>query len=156
MKTLAAFALLLLTVASCGGPAAEPAPPEIIWGRDVCVECGMILSDPRFAAAYHHSGEDRFFDDIGDMIAYGLRTEELWVTTPAWVHDYHSAIWVEAAAAQFVVAPGLATPMGHGIAAFADPAAARALAAEFGGGVLTWEDLLARPPADEISHEHEG
>lgn len=155
MKALV-YAVLTLLVAACGGDMTERNPPQIHMGRDMCLECGMIISDPRYAAAYEYEGDDRFFDDIGDLIAYGLRNGELSATIPVWVHDYHSEAWLPAAEASFVMASDFATPMGHGITAFVDPKDAAAFSEGFGGAVLTWEDLLARPPAGEISHKHEG
>jgi copper chaperone NosL len=148
--------VLAVALAACGAGATAPVPPDIDWGRDICLECGMILSDPRFVGAYEYRGDDRFFDDIGDMIAYGVRTGELSSSTPAWVHDFRSGIWIDAASAHYVAAERLVTPMGHGLAALADPAQAEALAQEFGGAVLTWDDLLVRPPFGETSRQYEG
>ena len=46
-------------------------PPDIVYGRHICLECGMIISEERVAAAYEWEGEDRVFDDIGDMLIHG-------------------------------------------------------------------------------------
>ncbi len=51
LKVLLFLALALLA-AGCAQGTAEIKPPEIRYGEDVCVECKMIISDPRFAAAY--------------------------------------------------------------------------------------------------------
>jgi copper chaperone NosL len=134
-------------LAGCARGSAEPAPPEIRYGEDICQECQMIISDPRFAAGYAYEiGPGRYqslaFDDIGDMLAHAARHPEHAVV--AWyVHDYHSQEWLDATQAIYVRSSALHTPMGHGLAAFADPAAAQALAAERGGTVLTWEELTA-------------
>ena len=44
--------LAALALAGCSPrQAGEPQPPEIVYGRDVCDRCGMIMDEPRFAAA---------------------------------------------------------------------------------------------------------
>lgn len=144
-----AFALVL---PACGEGEGAPAPPAIALGRDMCVECGMIISDPAFAAAYEVDGADRIFDDIGDMVAYGLRTGELTATTPAWVHDQPTATWIEASAAWFVVDTGTATPMGHDLVAFAEYQAALSLADDHGGRLLSWDAVLAEHAAPTQDH----
>ena len=51
-----------LSGAGVGVPAAacaaegDPRPPEIAYGHDMCELCGMIISDPRFAAAMISGG----------------------------------------------------------------------------------------------------
>lgn len=60
---------LAFLAAACGNQAsAEPAPPTIHYGEDTCDFCGMIISEERFAAGYlTQAGEERIFDDIGNM-----------------------------------------------------------------------------------------
>lgn len=148
------LALLLAALASlvavgCGAAPADPlAPPEIVYGEDVCDECRMIIDDERFAAAMIVSvdGEPqpRRFDDIGDMIAHAERQPELEVLR-WYVHDLETLDWLDATTARYVRADPsrLPTPMGFGLAAFAEPARAEAFAAETQGEVLGFEELLA-------------
>lgn len=131
---------LVTIVAACGGSEAS-GPPEISYGRDVCDECHMIISEARFAASYRLDGETRKFDDIGDMVVYGLRNEEL-DDASAWVHDYDTEEWVEAVRATFVRARGLETPMAWGVVAYAEEADAEAFAADVGGEVMGWSELV--------------
>ncbi|GIV78827.1 MAG: hypothetical protein KatS3mg050_3221 [Litorilinea sp.] len=151
-KILLLFLALSGILSGCARGSAEPAPPEIRYGEDICQECQMIISDPRFAAGYAYElGPGRYqslaFDDIGDMLAHAARHPEHVIV--AWyVHDYHSQEWLDATQAIYVRSSALHTPMGHGLAAFADRAAAETLAAEREGELLTWEELvagLARP-----------
>ncbi len=73
----------------------------------------MIISDPRFAAAYVTSaGDARLFDDIGDMLVYDQRMGE--AVHAYWVHDLHSEAWARAETATFVTQSNLNTPMGWG------------------------------------------
>ena len=142
---LGLLALGLLALAA-GCTARDPlAPPEIRYGEDVCAECGMIISEPRFAAGLvlgPAGGEALAFDDIGDMLAWARAHPEAEVSR-WWVHDYASEAWLDARAASFVRAKALRTPMDHGLAAFAEPGAAAAMAAELGGEVLGFAALAA-------------
>ncbi|MCC6454998.1 MAG: nitrous oxide reductase accessory protein NosL [Caldilineaceae bacterium] len=140
--------LALLLVPGCAQGIAEISPPDIRYGEDTCAECNMIISDPRFAAAYAHEisagrYEQLAFDDIGDMLIHAAKHPEHQVA--GWyVHDYESEEWLDATSAHFVASDAIVTPMGHGLAAFATAEDAQALAAENGGEVLTWEMLQAR------------
>lgn len=153
------LALLLAVVwalTGCGSEADPLAPPEIRYGEDICDACQMIISDPRFAAAtlveVDGATEPRRFDDIGDLLAYHREDPELVVR--AWyVHDYDSEAWLDARRAHFVRAEGIRSPMGFGLAAFAEPERAEAFATEMEGEVLDFETLLGRPPGGSTASE---
>ena len=138
-------ALPLVGVAACGEPADELRPPDIVWGEDSCDECGMILSESRFAAAslVEDRGrvDPRLFDDIGDMLRYHAARPEL--TVRRWyVHDFETEAWLDAETAVFVRAADLRTPMASHLAAFADAAKAEAFAADQGQAeILSFADL---------------
>ncbi len=133
--------VLVAMLAACGGDDPDQ-PPEISYGRDVCDSCRMIISEPRFAAAYRASdGTVRRFDDLGDMVTYGLDTAEL-DGARAWVHDYETEEWIEAPEAIYVLAAGLETPMSRGVVGFAESSRAEAYGAEVEGRVLDWEELV--------------
>ncbi|OUC08222.1 hypothetical protein RY27_10265, partial [Litorilinea aerophila] len=77
-KILLLFLALSGILSGCARVSAEPAPPEIRYGEDICQECKMIISDPRFAAGYAYEPvpgryQSLSFDDIGDMLAYAAR-----------------------------------------------------------------------------------
>jgi copper chaperone NosL len=131
--------LLFLLVACQQGDSLE-APPEIIYGQDVCDECGMIINEQRYAASYVTSaGEVRRFDDIGGMLVQDHKVnEEVHIY---WVHDFNTEEWVDASQANFVISRELVTPMGWGVVAFADPDSAEVFAAEHGGEIGSLEDL---------------
>lgn len=119
-------------------------PPEIRYGRDSCAECGMIVSEARFAAAATTAdGETLVFDDIGCLLRYRQKQAPQWAAV--WVHDYQGEEWLRAEDAWYLVSTAVRSPMGWGIASFAQEDAARARQAELGGEVIRWETLLARP-----------
>lgn len=145
--------LLALLLAACAGPAPGSAP-ELVLGRTVCEECGMIVSDLRYAAGYVDAGGDHVFDDIGGLLSHLARRSDGEAVTP-WVHDHEDPAWVRASDAFYVRGTRVSTPMGFGIAAFADRADASRFAGEVEGAVLGWDDLLADARAGTISaHDH--
>jgi len=143
-RSFAAGYLTLAVLAACTPGPTEPSPPEIIYGQDVCDACGMIISEARFAAgAVLEDGETLKFDDIGDMLRYQGSHPDLEVA--AWfVHDTPSEAWLNAVAATYVVSPAISSPMGSGLAAFADPGPAASFAAEVDGEVLGWDQIRLR------------
>lgn len=136
----------LLTPA-CDAAAAD-GPPEIQYGRDVCVQCNMIISEIGHAAAYRlDDGTERKFDGVGEMVLYGREHGEF-ARAEAWVHDYQTEEWVRVADAFYVPTMAIASPMGHGIFSFADEARAEEFASEVGGEVIDWDTVLELPTVD--------
>jgi copper chaperone NosL len=134
--------VLALLLTACAPGSNAPQPPEILYGQDLCDECGMVIDEPRFAAALVlETGEFRKFDDVGDMFVHQLNHPELAIRA-YFAHDHVSEQWVRGEAAFYVVAPDLSTPMGHGVAAFGDQTAAEQFAAEHSGAkVLTFDEM---------------
>jgi nitrous oxide reductase accessory protein NosL len=149
-----AIAAAGLALSACAGAAAGP--PEIRYGRDVCVQCNMIISEVGHAAAYRlDDGTERLFDGVGEMLVYGSAHAEL-AAADAWVHDYLAEEWVRAVDAFFVPTESVASPMGHGIFAFSDRVRAEGFAVDVGGEVIDWATVLALPIVDgRIAHDHD-
>lgn len=102
----------------------EGGPPRIDYGHDRCVNCGMVIGDPRFASAVREGTGTFLFDDIGCMLAHrgsALASGR----ARGFVHDSAMLEWLAASDAWYVRSPLIRTPMNHSIAAYADPAAAR-------------------------------
>lgn len=137
------LALLALTAAvGCSGTAQEGAP-EVIEGRSVCDECGMIIDDVRYAAALRLAdGTPKVFDDIGGLLAWVMeRGAES--DGQRWVFDRHSGDAVPASEAFYVFSENEITPMGWGVVAFVDEAVATVQAEVKGVTVMGWEALVA-------------
>ncbi len=138
------FAVLL---GACAQPSSEPQPPNIAYGRDMCDACGMIISEARFAAAtVLVDGKTLKFDDAGEMFTYHAKNPQLQVR--AWfVHDYNTQNWIPGATAFYVVAKDIKSPMGTGVAAFADKSAAETFAAKYNVKVLSFDEVRMMKPS---------
>lgn len=148
MSRRAALALSL-TAAALAGCARPPltGPPNLRVGRDECVECGMLVAEDRFSSAsiVEREGERSyvFFDDIGCMLDYEYEHQGGVRVVERYVHDHDTRAWVPGLEAVYVLADrdSLRTPMGSGIAAFADRSAAEALAAQHRGTLHDFRTL---------------
>ncbi|MBI5650721.1 MAG: nitrous oxide reductase accessory protein NosL [Chloroflexi bacterium] len=134
--------LIALFLSACAQPTGEPKPPDIVYNRDMCEACGMIISDARFAAAtLTTDGRSLKFDDAGEMFGYHARNSQVQVR--AWfVHDYDSQKWINGKDAFYVIARDIKSPMGTGVATFAERANAETLAKRFNVNVLTFDQAF--------------
>jgi len=116
---------VLAAVALMAGCASGPPPPAELDTRNAqCAHCGMVVSDRRFAAQIAAPGEEaRFFDDIGCLTNW-LRVQDapLAPQTMIYVADYRTKEWAPADTAAYRRVPGLQTPMGSEIVAYASAA----------------------------------
>lgn len=125
-------------------------PPEIAYGQDVSDGCGMIISDPAYAAAsVLKDGTTHIFDDVGDMLKYHFERPDKTVAE-YFVHDYQTQEWLTADQAVFVQSDSLVSPMGYGLAAFATREAAEAFASEREGQV--WDLNNVKLYVHEVAH----
>ena len=125
-----AFALL---VNACSAKVAGP--PAIVVDTTACSHCGMLVSEPIYAAAYQtDASEARVFDDIGCMLD-ALRREAV-SPSRVWVQDAAGTGWLDADRANFVASERIRTPMSGGLLAYADAAAAATAATANGGKVM--------------------
>lgn len=155
LKSTIWLALLAVTIASCGGTDAS-GPPEINYGRDICIQCGMIIDDPRFAAIYIlGDGTEKAFDDVGGLIIHGRDIGEL-ADAAVWVSDFEDKVLIDAESAFYVPTLGVVSPMGHGILAFSDKSRADEFAADLGGEVIVWDQVIDLPVVDGLVGDHHG
>lgn len=139
----------MLVVAAVGGvvflwPAQRSGPESIVYGRDACAHCRMHISQPGFAGEVRdHDGVLSKYDDVGCMLqAMVAMHREI---PEAWVEDHAGGGFVPLLTAQLVRTDTGDTPMGYGIVAFADEAAARAYAQTHGGQLVSLEDVMKTP-----------
>ena len=137
----AAFLLIFLPLALGSCRNRTDGPPVIRYGKDVCGECRMIISEERFAAAAaDRNGNAVKFDGVGCLLRYRQEHPEL---EKIWVKSYGSGEWLDAAAAFFVFSEQISAPMGYGLAAEASKNGAQKLADEVRGRVFDFEELIA-------------
>ena len=104
-------ALVALGLASCG-PAAGPQP--IVYDREACAHCRMLISEPGFAAQLEtQDGEIQSFDDPGCLLAaLAMRSPSVHAL---WFHHVREDRWLDAAHVAFEEAER--APMGYGLGA---------------------------------------
>ncbi len=154
-RTLAFIGLLALILGACGGTAGAQGPPDIAYGRDICVQCGMIINEERFSAAYTlDDGTEKVFDDLGGLLLHQRATGDTIDSKHTWVHDFRTVERVDVANAYFVATMSASSPMGHSILAFTDEERAVAFASEVGGEVIRWDVVFAMPERDGLVGDH--
>jgi copper chaperone NosL len=133
--------MLAVFLSACSAQAGDPRPPELMLGSDTCEECGMLVSDAKYAAAtLIESGHTHKFDDLAEMFIFqGKHTEDV---VKAWfVHDYNTETWLRGETAFYVRGEQVRSPMNYGVVAFETRAAADAFADETGGVVFDFEEM---------------
>ncbi len=118
------FLFILFAVIALSGCLDKPTGPEaIIWDRDTCARCHMVVSDHLFAAQIRVPEKKRTlkFDDLGGAPLWldendrtGDETVQIWVTAHNSTRE--KVNWLEAKTAWYV--PNYTTPMDFGYAAF--------------------------------------
>jgi len=144
---------LLVVLVACQAQTDLSQPPEIVYGEDVCTECGMIISEPRFASAYYtQDGEARSFDDIGGMLTHHAEQQE--DVAQFWVHDYETEEWIVAEEAFYVSGKELHTPMGYGVVAFSNQERAQNFADQSKAMVMSFAAIMQVYMEGSETNEH--
>lgn len=140
--------LVLLSVSGCNR-AELAGPPDLRLGRDECKECGMLVSEDRCSSAMLVDLDGRrkhlLFDDIGCMLDMNPAKADITSVLEIYVHDYSTKAWVRSTDAQFLFTDpkSLHTPMGSGMVAFMHRADAEAAQKQYGGQILSYDQLHA-------------
>ena len=140
MRRLILFLVVLCWVgAGCAQDRVDKAP-NIVYGREACSECRMIIGEKKFSAALvDAAGEIYKFDDIGCAQRYVDKNATM--VKRLWVRDYVSENWVDGQKAYFLVADSFVTPMGHGVVAFETESKAHDLLEQNPGKLVSWEKM---------------
>jgi copper chaperone NosL len=147
VRLRAAPLLAVLSVAGCDRGPPRPAPLDT--RNEACAHCRMAVSDARFAAQLVAPREEpRFFDDLGCLRDFLAAHPARPAGEVAYVADHRTKAWVAARAAVYARVPGLATPMGSHLVAYADAASRAADPAAASGAPLAAADVFgpAGPP----------
>lgn len=123
------FSLLLITSGFLA-QACSPQPRPIVFGKDACSHCRMIISDPKFGyELVTTKGKVYVFDDLNCY--WNFRHEQKMgekqiAHSVVYLYD-QSQKFVAVTEAHFVKANAVRSPMGSGFAAFSSAAAADGL-----------------------------
>ncbi len=102
-----------LTLAACTTRDRGRGPVEIVWDRDTCERCGMVISDRFHGAQIRDAdGKAHRFDDLGCAVFWSEQHALSGQEAEFWVTDFRSREWIDARAARY--AAGRTTPMGYG------------------------------------------
>lgn len=113
---LAALLFLVLLFTGCEKKNEKQLPSEVVWDRDLCVECSMALSDRRYAAqVVDHQGKPKMFDDIGCAVNW-LKNQTWKDKALVWIQDVNTEKWISANEANWIYGDPN-TPMGYGFSA---------------------------------------
>lgn len=108
-----ALAALAALAAAC---APSDGPRPIVWNKESCAHCHMLIGDPHFAAQLQTpDGAVYDFDDPGCLLLFRAGHPEIDVRA-TWFHDVREDRWIPGERVAFVrvEAP---TPMGYGLGA---------------------------------------
>src|SRR3989338_4030178 len=134
-RLFGSLALIFLLLGSCDTH--NPAhPPRMRFGKDICSECRMIITEERFAAAAVTDAKADKFDSIGCMVLHDLKNPQ--TGKRFWVRDYPTFAWIEGNKAFFVYGKNFVTPMGHGLIAFSERKTAEQFIRERGGSIVAF------------------
>ena len=127
--------LIAILLAAC----APAGPPAIRPGAE-CAACGMAIEDLRFACERRVDGVWRAYDAIECLVRDGGASDQ------AWLADYDQRT-LAPAESLWVVRGDFPSPMGGGLAAFRDRAAADDIAARTRGRVGRLAEVAAQEGA---------
>jgi copper chaperone NosL len=139
MKNIFFLVLISIAWSSC-----SRGPEPIRFGHDSCDHCKMVIMDPKFGAEIvTKKGKVFKFDDVNCFIAY---QEEHQLAGESIAHQLvidfdkpETLINIQVAA--FVYSDQIRSPMASNLAAFSDMSAMEKYYQEWGGEVLTWEEV---------------
>jgi len=144
----AALAAVLLFACERSGPA------PVAWDRTRCAQCGMLVSDPAFAAQLHNAEGVRHFDDPGCLLAAlaALQAGDADRAAQIWLHHHQQPRWLAGAEAAFVPTPH--SPMGYRLGAVAAGEAPGAISLEEAQRRAAHFDRKRRPQREGAAPHH--
>lgn len=140
-KKVIASVLPLLFVALSSCETSKPEPIKL--NSDNCDNCGMTISNPKFAAEiFTKKGRAYKFDDISCMINYKNDNKEKTEGSNFYISDFlGDNHLMPAETAVYIKGEKIQSPMGGNIAAFNNTDNANTYAAQFSAEVTNWNAI---------------
>lgn len=132
------FTVLLIVLAGC-----EPKPQPIQFGSDQGDYCRMMITEPQFASqTLNQQGRAFKFDSIECMAAHAMTADNPENFHSHWVPNFTNPDeWLQAEEAYFLHSETLRSPMGIYLSAYADRETAEEFRQEYGGQIVTWNEV---------------
>jgi copper chaperone NosL len=140
--------LSVLAVLACALAGCDAQPKAIVYGRDECAECRMILADRHYGAELiTPKGKILMFDDVNCLLTARARPGPAAESRVVLVDFNRPNVFLPAAEAWFLQHDRLRTPMASGLAVFATEAELETARQQLGGGgrTLRWAEVLRLP-----------
>lgn len=138
IKTIA-LPIVLFSLFSC-----ETAKPDAIkLNSDNCDNCGMTISNPKFAAVlFTTKGRTYKFDDISCLLNYKNRNKEKSIGAELYISNFlndNKLLPVEMAV--YIIGDNVKSPMGGNIAAFKNKESANKYATDLLAEFTNWDTI---------------
>ena len=154
MKKLICLLLLIPFLTACGNEATDTTEyvAEAIHEHDRCHICGMMITKyPGPKGQVHLKGQTVVpkFCSTRDMFNFALQSENKRQITALFVHDVGATSWekpsddafIDAKTAWYVYGTTKKAVMGSAVATFKTEAAAKQFVKQYGGRVLTYDQI---------------
>lgn len=137
--TIMALPIMIFSLFSC-----EPTKPDAIkFNSDNCDNCGMTISNPKFASVlFTTKGRTYKFDDISCLLDYKNDNKEKAINAGLYVSNFLSGnqlLPVEIAV--YIKGENVKSPMGGNIAAFDNQENANAYAVNLSAEYINWDEI---------------
>ncbi len=135
------MSILMLSAPSCSRTDLS-GPPTVLIGDSTCAECGMIISDERFATATVDE-QDRgpisvLFDDFNCQMIYESKMSDLTILK-RWSRDHSGLQWLNTESGWFAKSNQIRSPMASGMAFFETRKDAQAFGQSINAEILSFE-----------------
>ncbi len=119
----------------------------IVFGKDACENCKMLIMDPKFGAVLTtQKGKNFKFDDLNCLASYihqkAIQDESVFMISVMDFKNPGSAVDIKNAL--FVLSDKVKSPMASGIASFSERETYEEFISDSNGLVITWPEIKTK------------